>query len=196
MYWHAGTLFFLSVDTGTLKALLIYYNRRPKIKRYGRRFVLLFYDVFYYFCQKPPPRPDCPVCLAAGWPQSLPDRSRQICRNKKRRSKNAFLLRRGAANRGRTGTEFLPRDFKSLVSAYSTIAARYCVYYFTTALQHCQTASARQTSWNMIQYFIMPFVRPCKQQRKGGVRIWQTNTPLTEESCFSSQADCWACSCF
>ena len=33
------------------------------------------------------------------------------------------LLRRGAANRGRTGTESLPKDFKSFVSAYSTIAA-------------------------------------------------------------------------
>ena len=33
----------------------------------------------------------------------------------------AFLF--GAANRGRTGTESLPKDFKSFVSAYSTIAA-------------------------------------------------------------------------
>ena len=32
----------------------------------------------------------------------------------------------GAANRGRTGTEFLPKDFKSFVSAYSTIAAMRC----------------------------------------------------------------------
>ena len=32
-------------------------------------------------------------------------------------------LRRGAANRGRTGTVLLPKDFKSFVSAYSTIAA-------------------------------------------------------------------------
>ena len=29
----------------------------------------------------------------------------------------------GAADRGRTGTVLLPRDFKSLVSAYSTTAA-------------------------------------------------------------------------
>ena len=29
----------------------------------------------------------------------------------------------GAADRGRTGTDFTPRDFKSLVSAYSTTAA-------------------------------------------------------------------------
>ena len=29
----------------------------------------------------------------------------------------------GAANRGRTGTVLLPKDFKSFVSAYSTIAA-------------------------------------------------------------------------
>ena len=28
-----------------------------------------------------------------------------------------------AADRGRTGTDFTPRDFKSLVSAYSTTAA-------------------------------------------------------------------------
>ncbi len=33
----------------------------------------------------------------------------------------AFLV--GAADRGRTGTVLLPRDFKSLVSAYSTTAA-------------------------------------------------------------------------
>lgn len=32
-------------------------------------------------------------------------------------------FRRGAANRGRTGTVLLPKDFKSFVSAYSTIAA-------------------------------------------------------------------------
>ena len=34
----------------------------------------------------------------------------------------------GAANRNRTGTDFTPRDFKSLVSTYSTIAA-YMKYY-------------------------------------------------------------------
>lgn len=35
------------------------------------------------------------------------------------------LLPCGAANRGRTGTVLLPKDFKSFVSAYSTIAANY-----------------------------------------------------------------------
>lgn len=39
---------------------------------------------------------------------------------------NCVQAQPGAANRGRTGTEFLPRDFKSLVSAYSTIAAFIC----------------------------------------------------------------------
>ena len=33
----------------------------------------------------------------------------------------------GAANRARTDTEFLPKDFKSFVSANSTIAARMAV---------------------------------------------------------------------
>ena len=31
---------------------------------------------------------------------------------------------RGAGNRNRTGTDFTPRDFKSLVSTYSTMPAR------------------------------------------------------------------------
>ena len=37
--------------------------------------------------------------------------------------KKSDLLPIGAADRGRTGTDFTPRDFKSLVSAYSTTAA-------------------------------------------------------------------------
>ena len=31
----------------------------------------------------------------------------------------------GAGNRNRTGTEFTPRDFKSLVSTYSTMPASF-----------------------------------------------------------------------
>ena len=39
---------------------------------------------------------------------------------------------RGAANRGRTGTVLLPKDFKSFVSAYSTIAALHPSYHIFT----------------------------------------------------------------
>ena len=45
--------------------------------------------------------------------------------------KKSDLLPIGAADRGRTGTDFTPRDFKSLVSAYSTTAA-----FFTILLYH------------------------------------------------------------
>ena len=40
--------------------------------------------------------------------------------NKKHPERGAFV---GAADRNRTGTDFTPRDFKSLVSTYSTTAA-------------------------------------------------------------------------
>ena len=42
----------------------------------------------------------------------------------------------GAENRTRTGTDFTPRDFKSLVSAYSTTAA--CEIYYNTFFAKCQ----------------------------------------------------------
>ena len=42
----------------------------------------------------------------------------------------------GAANRTWTGTGFTPRDFKSLVSAYSTTAA--CKIYYNTFFAKCQ----------------------------------------------------------
>ena len=44
-------------------------------------------------------------------------------KNKKQGSFYIAPLFFGAADRTRTGTVFLPRDFKSLVSAYSTTAA-------------------------------------------------------------------------
>ena len=34
----------------------------------------------------------------------------------------------GAGNRNRTGTDFTPRDFKSLVSTYSTMPANICLF--------------------------------------------------------------------
>ena len=44
----------------------------------------------------------------------------------------------GAGNRNRTGTDFTPRDFKSLVSTYSTMPAgwlQYMVAYFFTSVK-------------------------------------------------------------
>ena len=38
------------------------------------------------------------------------------------------MLRRGAAGRGRTGTVFTPRDFKSRASAYSATTATVRLY--------------------------------------------------------------------
>ena len=54
-----------------------------------------------------------PLCLP------IPPR-RQICESEKAVLRQPFS---GAADRGRTGTLFRARDFKSLVSAYSTTAA-------------------------------------------------------------------------
>ena len=47
-------------------------------------------------------------------------------------------LFRGAADRDRTGTVFLPRDFKSLASACSATAADKTLIYFTIARRRCQ----------------------------------------------------------
>ena len=40
----------------------------------------------------------------------------------------------GAGNRNRTGTDFTPRDFKSLVSTYSTMPAEFATTYGNTFL--------------------------------------------------------------
>ncbi len=55
--------------------------------------------------------------------------SELTARSKQKNEASDYSLPRqcGAANRGRTGTVLLPRDFKSLVSANSTIAALFFV---------------------------------------------------------------------
>ena len=55
--------------------------------------------------------------------------------NKKSEQAIHSLLRRGAADRTWTGTVLLPRDFKSLVSADSTIPAWNVCYYIISKLQ-------------------------------------------------------------
>ena len=69
--------------------------------------------------------------FAAGqgcWHRSAIRRATSDLRIRRRAEKHPRLWqsrgRAGAANRARTDTEFLPKDFKSFVSANSTIAAR------------------------------------------------------------------------
>ena len=50
----------------------------------------------------------------------------------------------GAGDRGRTGTGFLPRDFKSRASANSATPARLALYYDSTALHICQALAWRK----------------------------------------------------
>ena len=52
--------------------------------------------------------------------------------NKTTKAPRWSILVVGAADRNRTGTDFTPRDFKSLVSTYSTTTA----YYIKMSLRH------------------------------------------------------------
>ena len=50
----------------------------------------------------------------------------------------------GAGDRGRTGTGFLPRDFKSRASANSATPARLALYYNSTPAPICQVLAAEK----------------------------------------------------
>ena len=60
----------------------------------------------------------------------------------------------GAADRNRTGTDFTPRDFKSLVSTYSTTAAY--LFLLLYPIENCRAVSTYSPVWGA-RYL------PCRQ---------------------------------
>ena len=73
---------------------------------------------------------------------------------------HCLQMQSGAADRNRTGTDFTPRDFKSLVSTCSTTAAYICTRVMVTHFPMC----VKGFHWGNIQrYLWLPYTQ-CKEK--------------------------------
>ena len=88
----------------------------------------------------------------------------------------------GAADRNRTGTDFTPRDFKSLVSTYSTTAAYYLIMMslrLMVPLSCCGTRQLRRRQRGFLICRPLPLA-PLAPPATGGARVAPRNRTGTD----------------